>query len=91
MKMNPEQIKLYKTIDDILWFDWDPIEVKNYGDNARDEYYSYLPQVYQLKVGGATEMEIAKYLDNVITERMGMESNMEFNKEIARKIVALKK
>ena len=88
MKMTPEQVEMYKTIDDILWSDWDPIGINKIG--VRDEYNSYLPQVYQLKVGGATEMEIAKYLDEVVTERMGMESNMEFNKKIAEKIFALK-
>ena len=86
--MIPEQIKLYKSIDEILWFDWDPIGINKIG--IRDEYNSYLPQVYQLKVFGATEMEIAKYLNEVVTERMGMESNMEFNKKIAEKIIALK-
>lgn len=86
--MNQEQIKLYKSIDNILWFDWDPIGINK--DGICDEYNSYLPQVYQLKVSGATEMEIAKYLNETITERMGMKSNMEFNKKIAEKIFALK-
>ena len=86
--MNQEQIKLCKSIDDILWFDWDPIGINKIG--IRDEYNSYLSQVYQLKVNGATEMEIAKYLDKAITASMGMESNIEFNKKIAEKIIALK-
>jgi len=88
MKITPEQLKLYKSIDEILWFDWDPIGINKIG--GRDEYYGYLPQVYQLKVNGSSKMEIAKYLDEMVTERMGMESNIEFSKEIAEKIVALK-
>lgn len=89
MKMTQEQLKLYKAIDDILWFDWDPIGINKIG--VGEEYYSYLPQVYQLKVNGSSKMEIAKYLDEVVTERMGMESNMEFNIQIAEKIIALNK
>jgi hypothetical protein len=41
--MNTEQNKLHKIIDEILWNDWDPIGVNEYGEDARDEYQSYLP------------------------------------------------
>lgn len=85
--MTPDQIKLYKEIDEILWSDWDPCGVNQFG--VRDEYYSYLPQIYQLKINGADKIEIAKYLDKIIVERMGMESNMKFNEQIAEKIIAL--
>lgn len=35
--MTEEQILIYKRIDEILWFDWDPIGV-NQIEEARDEY-----------------------------------------------------
>lgn len=88
--INKEETKLYKSIDEILWNDWDPIGVNDFGDNARDEYYKYLPEVYQLKINGATKIEIANYLDLVMTERMGMSTNMEHNLYTAEKIVSLK-
>ncbi|MES2616693.1 MAG: hypothetical protein V4613_02380 [Bacteroidota bacterium] len=81
--------KLYKLIDEILWNDWDPIGVNDDKKNARDEYYGYLPQVYQLKIKGATKTEIAKFLDLVVTDRMGLSSNMEHSLNIAEKIIAL--
>ncbi len=87
MKMNPEQLQLYKSIDAILWLDWDPIGINQIG--VRNEYNSYLPLVYQLKVNGASKIEIANYLDEIITKKMGMESNMELNEQIADKILAL--
>lgn len=87
MKMNPEQFQLYKSIDAILWLDWDPIGINQIG--VRNEYNSYLPLVYQLKVNGASKIEIANYLDEIITKKMGMESNMELNEQIADKILAL--
>jgi hypothetical protein len=86
--MTAEQNKLYKSIDDILWFDWDPIGINK--DGVRDEYYVYVPQVFQLKISGASKLEIAKYLDKLATERMGLESNIEFSEQIAEKVIALK-
>ena len=86
--MTAEQLTLYKSIDEILWLDWDPIGINK--DGIRDEYYGYLPQVFQLKISGASKSEIAKYLDGVVTERMGMESDIEFSEQIADKIIALK-
>ncbi|MBV6483865.1 MAG: hypothetical protein KFKLKKLM_00324 [Flavobacteriales bacterium] len=86
--MTSEQLKLYKSIDEILWFDWDPIGINNIG--IRDEYQGYLPHIYKLKIEGASKTEIAKYLDEVVTERMGLESNIKFSEEIAEKILALK-
>ena len=84
-----EETKLYKSIDEILWNDWDPIGVNDFGENARDEYYGYLPIVYQLKINGATKTEIANYLDLVMTDRMEMSSNMEHSLNVAEKIVYL--
>lgn len=82
--MTPEQLKLYKSIDEILWIDWDPIGVNKFG--VRDEYYGYLPQVYQLKINGSSKVEIAKYLYEMVTERMGMESTMELMNKSQKKL-----
>jgi hypothetical protein len=87
--MKNEETKIYKSIDEILWYDWDPIGVNDFGEDARDEYYGYLPEVYQLKISGATKTEIANYLDLVVTNRMGMSSNMAHSLNVAEKIVAL--
>ena len=88
--MITEQSELYKSIDEILWNDWDPIGVNQFGDDARDEYCLYLPQVYQLKIHGATKDEIAKYLNLIVTQNMGMSGNIEHCLRIAEKIVFLK-
>jgi len=42
-KLPPKQLELYKRIDEILFYRWDPIGVSD-GAWARDEYQSYLPQ-----------------------------------------------
>jgi len=85
--MITEHIELYKRIDEILWFDWDPIGINENG--VRDEYSGYLPGIYKLKVNGASKDEIAKYLDKIVTEKMGMESNIKFSEQIAEKIIDL--
>ena len=85
--MNSHQQKLYKIIDDILWFEWDPMGINNVG--ARNEYDSYVPQVYHLKISGASKTEIANYLEKVATANMGLTSMIEFNEKIADRIVAL--
>jgi hypothetical protein len=50
----PDQLALYKRIDEILWEDWDPIGVVAFGDAARDEYQSYLPSIFAWRSNGAT-------------------------------------
>lgn len=76
---------LYKKIDDILWFDWDPIGVN---DTApRDEYQSYVPEVFELAKSKAEKQEIANLLFKLETENMGMEGKMESCLSVAGKIL----
>lgn len=59
--MDSQEI-LYKQIDEIIWNDWDPIGVNDYPE-ARDEYYGYLPQIFELKNNGADSETIAQRLN----------------------------
>ncbi len=86
--MKKEDVSLYKTIDEILWFDWDPIGV-NDNEEIRDEYQGYTPQVFKLKKDGADLNKIAKHLYQLETVSMGMNGNLEQCKEIAEKIINL--
>ena len=76
---------LYKRIDDILWFDWDPIGVKDLA--LRDEYQSYVPEMFALKQSGQDRNEIAKRLWKIETENMGMGGTFENCLMVADKIV----
>lgn len=49
--MTSEQKELYTAIDEILWNDWDPIGVSDIA--PRDEYQSYTPTIFSLKINGA--------------------------------------
>ena len=77
--------KIYEAIDEILWRDWDPIGI-NDNDIIRDEYQSYALLIYRLKMQGADEVKIAKYLFELAWENMGMQSDMEHCKIVAHKI-----
>jgi len=79
---------LYKQIDEILWNDWDPIGI-NDCEEARDEYYGYLPHVWRFKIMNADAETIAEYLIKVETDRMGLFGNIENCRNVANKIVTL--
>ena len=79
---------LYKKIDDILWFDWDPIGVNDIA--PRDEYQSYVPEIFRLVKSNADRQEIAGRLLKLETENMGMGGTLENCLTIADKILQTK-
>ena len=85
----PEHLALYNRLDEILWKDWDPIGVSGV-EEARDEYYGYLPELFQMVLGDAPTSRIAAYLHSVATDRMGLESSLEGHLAVAEKIHKLK-
>jgi hypothetical protein len=80
-----KDLLIYKKIDDILWYDWDPISINDMA--PRDEYQSYTPQIFRLKQSGATRQEIAELLLKLQTETMGMSGTIEASLVIADKII----
>ena len=78
---------LYKRIDDILWFDWDPIGVKDIA--PRDEYQSYVPEIFGLVKAKKDRQAIADRLLKLETENMGMGGTIENCLRIADKILAV--
>ena len=68
---------------------WDPIGVAG-AVQARDEYQSYLPQVFNLVLSGGSKEEIASYLVEVEENRMGMASNKEGALQIAEILLEAK-
>ncbi len=61
---------------------WDPIGVAGIVQ-ARDEYHSYLPQVFQLVLKNEPKEKIAGYLVDIEENRMGLSPSMEAALEIA--------
>lgn len=76
---------LYKKIDDILWVDWDPIGINDIA--PRDEYQSYVPEIFGLVKANADRQEIARRLFKLETNNMGMGGTLENCLTIADKIL----
>ncbi|GAB3165191.1 hypothetical protein [Telluribacter humicola] len=79
---------LYKKIDDILWFDWDPIGINDLA--PRDEYQSYVPEIFGLIKAGADRQQIAEQLFKLETDNMGLGGSMENCLTVAEKILNAK-
>ncbi len=88
-KLPPQQIEFYKRIDEILFYKWDPIGISE-GNWARDEYQSYLPQVFKLALENEKPEPIANYLNVVTTENMGLSESKSHDVKIANLILEIK-
>ncbi|RZJ89351.1 MAG: hypothetical protein EOO20_11225 [Chryseobacterium sp.] len=82
-----KEILLYQQIDDVLWYDWDPIGINDIA--PRDEYQSYTPQIFGLVKSNTDRMLIASTLSKIETDNMGLGKNIEKCLEIADKILAI--
>ena len=86
MPMSLAQKAVYKIIDEILWNEWDPLGVNDM-EEARDEYQSYTPQVFSLKLNNRDKETIAQHLLKIEKERMDLPGNIEKCRKVAEKIV----
>lgn len=87
--MTESDLLLYNKIDEILWFDWDPIGLQEYG--PRDEYQDYLPEIFSMVVANADRKKIADRLFTFETVNMGLSGSMEKCLAVADKILRIKK
>ncbi len=86
-QLSPEHEELYRRIDEVLHYLWDPIGVSSHPE-ARSEYHFYLPHVFSLLTSGAKAREISDYLASVSTERMGFPDTSS-GREHDQKITAI--
>lgn len=88
-KLPPDQLELYKRIDEILFYKWDPIGISD-SDWARDEYQSYLPRVFAYAMESNSPKPIAEFLGVASTESMGLSAAPEHDRKIAELIFEVK-
>lgn len=85
----PQEMKLYRQTDEILHYIWDPLGVAGLAE-ARDEYHSYLPQVFQLLMKNESKETVASYLIDIEKNRMGLMPNREVAREVAEILLKAK-
>ncbi|MFT5822386.1 MAG: hypothetical protein ACI8ZM_003642 [Crocinitomix sp.] len=84
--------KLWIKVDKILWEDWDPIAVNDYGGTDvewQDEYSGYVPSIVKLLLEQANELKIAKLLHEHANVNMGLITGLADHLEIAKKLKRL--
>lgn len=69
-KLSLDQMTLYRRVDEVLTYVWDPIGVREV-PQARNEYRSYLPKVFKRVLDATDPAPIAEYLIMVAEESMG--------------------
>lgn len=70
-RMSPKDATLYQAVDEVMHYIWDPIGVRGV-PQARDEYHSYVPQVFGLLMKGENREKIGDYLGQVTSDTMGL-------------------
>ena len=86
-KLPREEAELYRRCDEVLHYIWDPIGVAG-TPGARDEYYSYLPKVYELIQDEAdTRKRIEDYLVTVERTSMGLGGNRKHARAVVKSLM----
>jgi hypothetical protein len=88
-KLSPEDMALYRAIDEVLHYIWDPIGVFDVPE-ARDEYHGYLPVVFSKAKASHDAKVIADYLHFIRTDRIGLSANMKADCDAADLILRWK-
>lgn len=88
-KLSPEEKNLYKRIDEILFYRWDPIGISD-SDWPRNEYKTYVPQVFRIALENDDPEPITEYLCKVETDYLDMKGRKNFNMRIAEQILDIK-
>lgn len=79
----------YASIDKIIWETWDPIDI-NTESNARNEYFGYIPMIFEKALKCDDDEELAKFLFMIETQRMELDGNYEKCKLVSKAILSLK-
>lgn len=86
MNLSPQDNELLRRIDEVLHYVWDPVGVAHV-PQARDEYESYVPQVFQRLKGTTDGKDVAEYLHWLSTEQIGVGANHEHDRKVVELLI----
>jgi hypothetical protein len=87
--MNPKDKQLWRRIDEVCHYRWDPIGVADTA-YARSEYQSYVPEIFRhVKAGDFNT--IVGYMNSVVTGQMGLSFDEDGAKQAALLMLEWKK
>lgn len=72
-KMSPSDRELYRRIDEVVHYIWDPVGICDH-PQARREYRSYIKEFFDHVKSGRLERVLA-YMKLITTEHMGLHFN----------------
>jgi hypothetical protein len=81
--------ELRSRVNEILYYIWNPIGVAA-EPSTRGEYSRYVPELMSLLTGDADSKEIARYLSEIATARMGLRQNDKHSLAIANLLLGWK-
>jgi hypothetical protein len=78
-RRDDSELRLEKTIHEVLIHDWDPIGC----GVPSDEYDSYIPGICRLLLEGADAPTVGSHLEQIQTAGMGLRGDEDRNRRIA--------
>ena len=77
-----------EAIKRLLRHDWDPLGLSNC-DGAESHYDTFAIRVFKMLEENAGAVDVASYLTRVVTTKLLITANPEFDSAIAAKVVAI--
>lgn len=85
-KLSRQDEELYRRTDEVLHYLWDPCGISG-APQARDEYYGYLPEIFNLLKQGADAIALSRHLSSIESDRMGMSGAQDRHVKIGEILV----
>lgn len=83
----PSELEVLKSL---LLREWDPLGLSNC-EGAESHYDPYAVRVLEMLTGGADAVVVASYLNSVVRSEMSLTANLECDRAIATRAVAIHK
>ncbi|MES2526721.1 MAG: hypothetical protein V4598_06520 [Bdellovibrionota bacterium] len=83
-KFTQKELEIYTHVDDVLFYEWDPIGISLDSSCPRNEYRAYLPTLYSKLLQKMNPEIISEYLLEIENDRMGLALTTESKQKAMR-------